>query len=512
MDAIETLRMDVQEGRISADRLCSLVVIQQQQLEATQQQLEATQHQLESANKRIDELEKKLGGCGTAKVDEAFSMRAEEKRQEARGKKKAKKKKKGRKGRFKSAAKIALAERTEPIYPEGVDQGQCKLSHVRPVWRLEDRRAVLIAYAIYRGPKNAYGKIPGVLGRSEFGMEIAAELAFLIYSMGLSFEKACAVLGFFQNLQMRKAQADALLNQLSRHWQGEFEALCTLLANSCVVHADETGWSLNSVWALLSEKARLLLFGVHKDAATLEKILDPATFDGIVISDDAAVYANFTKSQKCWAHLLRKAIKLALQEKDNKKYRDFTDRLLEIYRAACRVQSDQRLGDAGRAAKIEALDLQIFALCEADWRLDLPPLEGIENDYRLLVNEIMRLALHEQLFTFVTAAPVTQPNGTTQPVAGTNNEAERTLRQPAERRATGRANKTINGARRQTVLTSVLESLRLYLKTFTLASVMDELERWGKAGQSCFTKLLKKLKLRLPESPILDRILPSPSG
>src|SRR5205807_6851446 len=90
------------------------------------------------------------------------------------------------------------------------------------------------------------------------------------------------------------------------------DLLCTLLANSMVVHADETSWSINSVWAILSEKARVLLFGVHKDAETLEKILDPATFAGIVISDDAAVYANFTQAQKCWAHLLRKAIKLTL--------------------------------------------------------------------------------------------------------------------------------------------------------------------------------------------------------
>ena len=57
-----------------------------------------------------------------------------------------------------------------------------------------------------------------------------------------------------------------LLQQLSRHWQNEFEVLCTLLANSLVVHADETSWSINSVWAFLSEKARVLFFGVHKDA------------------------------------------------------------------------------------------------------------------------------------------------------------------------------------------------------------------------------------------------------
>jgi transposase len=504
MDAIETLKRDVQEGRISAERLVDLVV-------AVQQQLQATQQQLEAAKQLIEELKKQLGGAGTTKLDEPFSVRAEEKRQEARGKKR-KKKQKGRRGRFKTSDKIAQAERTEPVFPEGVAPDACQLSHTRPVWRLENSRATLIAYQIYRGPKNQYGKIPGVLGRSEFGLEIVTELAYLVYVMGLSFDKACLLLNFFQNLRLRKSQADALLNQLSRHWEREFEALCALLANSLVVHADETSWSINSVWAFLSEKARVVLFGVNKDADTLKLILDPETFAGIVISDDAAVYENFTKAQKCWAHLLRKAIKLTLQDPENEVYRAFTDRLLEIYREACRVQRDQRLNDAGRARKVAALDDEILDLCGAMWCAELPKLQGPEDDYRLLTEELMRLMLAKQLFTFVTAEPVKQLNATTKPVAGTNNEAERTLRNPATARKTGRTNKAIGGARRQTILTSVLESLRLYLPTFTLSSVQEELTRWWAAGRSCFTKLLKKLKLTLPEQSILDRILPNPSG
>ena len=135
-----------------------------------------------------------------------------------------------------------------------------------------------------------------------------------------------------------------------------------------------------------------------QDAETLETILDPATFLGIVISDDAAVYANFTQSQKCWAHLLRKAIKLTLQEPGNAEYRQFTDRLLEIYRSACRVQKDGRRSMAGRAQKVAELDDEILELCAPLWVLELPPLEeGPENDYRLLVNEVMRLMLDKQL-------------------------------------------------------------------------------------------------------------------
>lgn len=498
MDAGEQLREELREGRIDPARLVDLILTLQRELQAAKQ--------------RIAELEKQLAGSPTAKVAEPFSLRAEEKRQQARGKKKQKPERKGRRGRFKTADKIAQAERVEDVIPDGLTKSECQISHVRPVWRLENGRAVLIAYRIYRGPNNRYGKIRGVIGRSEFGQEIVVTIAYLVYVVGLSFDKVCLVLNFFQNLKLGKSQADSLLHQLARHWKNEFEILCTLLANSLVVHTDETSWSLNSVWAFLSEKARLLFFGVHKDGDTLKQILDPATFGGIVFSDDYAVYGSFTHAQKCWAHLLRKAIKLTLQAPNNDEYRRFTDRLLEIYRSATRVQRDGRLGDAGRAKRVAALDDEILDLCGPMWAADLPPSEGLDNDYRLLANEIMRLMLAKELFTFVTAEPAQQPNQQTQPLGATNNEAERTLRGPAGARDTGRTSKTIYGARRQTIVTSVLESLRLYLPTFTLASVIAEIDRWAEKGRSCFAALLAKLKIPPPQGSVLDRVLPNPSG
>jgi transposase len=508
MDAGEQLKQDVRQGRVDVDRLIDIIVTLQRQLEAALQ--------------RIAELERKQGGSAgsaTAKVDEAYSLRAEEKRQDQRQPRKAQLCRRGRRGRLGSADKLKLAERIEKVFPAAVPPQDCQLSHTRPVWRLENGRAVLIAYEIYRGPRNQYGKIAGVLGRSEFGLEIVVEIAYLVYVIGLSFDKVCLLLQFVQNLRLGKTQADGLLRQLSRHWQHEFDVLCTLLANALVVHTDETSWSINSVWAFLSEKARVLLFGVHKDAETLKQILDPETFAGLVVSDDAAVYGNFSQGQKCWAHLLRKAIKLTLQEPANAEYRHFTDRLLEIYRQACRVQRDGRMSAAGRARRVADLDDEILELCAPLWVLELPPLEeSPENDYRLLVNEVMRLMLDRQLFTFVTAEPVTQPNGVSQPVSGTNNEAERTLRGPAQARDTGRTNKAIVGARRQTIIVSVLESLRLYLASFTLASIVAEIQRWWHTGQSCFSRLLKKLKLPSPpgattETPsLLDKVMPLPEG
>src|SRR5271167_2268559 len=177
MDAIDQLKEDVRQGRVDVDRLIDVIV--------------SLQRQLEAARQRIEELEKKLGGPGAptpAKVDQPFSMRAEEKRQRDRNKNKLKL---SRRGRLTSADKLKLAERIVPCYPEGVPEKDCWLSHARPVWRLEQGRAVLIAYQIYRGPGNQYGKIPGVLGRCEFGMEIVIEIAYFVYVIGLSFDKVC---------------------------------------------------------------------------------------------------------------------------------------------------------------------------------------------------------------------------------------------------------------------------------------------------------------------------------
>ncbi len=82
--------------------------------------------------------------------------------------------------------------------------------------------------------------------RSEYSLEVHVTLAFLVFIVGLSMDKVIALLKFFWELDLPKSQADALLNRLARDWQGEFDALCQLLAVSAVVHADETSWSINS--------------------------------------------------------------------------------------------------------------------------------------------------------------------------------------------------------------------------------------------------------------------------
>lgn len=259
---------------------------------------------------------------------------------------------------------------------------------------------------------------------------------------------------------------------------------------------DETGWKIGkegcSLWAFATELQRVFVFGCRKDAETLDALLPPDLFDGVGVSDDAAVYSKrFAQGQKCWAHLLRKVIRLTLLYPRQKRYRWFLDRLLEIYRDAKRVAEDGRLSDEGRKTRVAELEGRLASLCQPYLRETTAQMKPHERDFTNLVNELSRLLMSNELFTFVLVEGVDP----------TNNLSERILRNPALDRKTGRTSKTEAGARRRSILVSVLESLRVNLATFSLASVLDEVKRWMSEGISRFAKQLRE-QLSNPPEPV----------
>ncbi len=77
---VEQLKDDVRQGRIGIDQLIDAIAAQSRQLQAANQRIAELE-------KKLAGLEKKLGGAVTTKFDQPFSLRAEEQRQAARGKK-----------------------------------------------------------------------------------------------------------------------------------------------------------------------------------------------------------------------------------------------------------------------------------------------------------------------------------------------------------------------------------------------------------------------------------------
>jgi transposase len=480
------IRRDARNGRLSVEQLLDIIEKQQQTIKrfvTNERRLIGRLTQYEPQASR----EATVNQENSTTPATSYSVDAETKRRQRRPRRKKSP------GRQPTVVKFADAEQFRNVYPDGVRHSACQLVRERAVWRIEDGKAVRVGYRIFAGPDGKEPRIPGVTPRCEYGIEILVVLAFLVYLVGISLDKACAVLGFFCQLPLSKSQADALLRQLAQHWDDEFDTLCALIAHAAIVYMDETGWKVGdegcSLWAFASKLHRVFLFGCHKDDATLDKILPPDVFDGIGVSDDAGVYQNrFKQAQKCWAHLLRKAIKLAIMYPNNQKYQRFLDQLLEVYRDAKRSAGDGRLGDEGRKHRVVELEGRLCEVLLPHPLETTPEMPPHERDFTNLVNELGRLVMAEELFTFVLVPEV----------EATNNGMERQLRNPALERKAGRTNKTATGAHRRTVIVSVLQSLRANLENFSLTTVLEEIGHWMKEGMSLFAKQWQAIQTEEP--------------
>jgi hypothetical protein len=148
-----------------------------------------------------------------------------------------------------------------------------------------------------------------------------------------------------------------------------------------------------------------------------------------------------------------------------------------------RSSGDKRRGDAGRSKRVSELFDELCDLCVALCGLNAnrSGFRKTETDRKFdnLTYEIVRLSCDDELFTFVRYSEA----------SGTNNEAERSIRGAAEDRRTCHTGKTLRGAQRRTILISVLESLKLHLLEFTLASVQSEMQSWRDNGENLFSRI-----------------------
>ena len=144
----------------------------------------------------------------------------------------------------------------------------------------------------------------------------------------------------------------------------------------------------------------------------------------------------------------------------------------------------------GRKAKSQQLQGRILALCTRAGEATAPEQTPThEASLIRLQNELVKgLA---SLFVFVEHPEV----------EATNNRSERNVRREAEIRKGGRTSKSDHGAKRRSIIMTVLATLNTRFSKFTLDHLLSEVERWINAGSSIFQLELEGLeKARRPAS------------
>lgn len=91
-------------------------------------------------------------------------------------------------------------------------------------------------------------------------------------------------------------------------------------------------------------------------------------------------------------------------------------------------------------------------------------------------------------------------------IDGNNNASDRELGDDATARRTGRTSKTPAGAKRRSIISSVVRSIGKQVEVFALASVIAEVMQWMIRGKSCFEELASKAANQTAPR-VLDRLV-----
>lgn len=479
-----------------------------QQAEVIRQQADRL-HELEEQVKGLQAL---LEGKADSKASKKPTFKENYSLDRNRKTNQEKKPKRNSTGRKPTPDKHALVAQKIDIYPAGVDPGQCRGQRSQFAWRIVDGQAVYVCYQMYDLPESTNVSVPVGLrnSRSEFGIEIILILAFLHFWIGVSLDNARAIMNFFTGLNLSKGQADSLLHQLASDWDEQYDAIAELIALQMIVYIDETGWKVGDkscyTWIFTTSRHVLFRCGVSRKKTEATDLLGES-FAGIGVTDDYAAYQEmFSQHQLCWAHLIRKAIKLALQNPDEPQYAEFLDGLCAIYddakelSQAALAEADDAppTDDASRAATVKQLQDRITSLCN---RCDetiitakaaakaTPAIEPTAEPVKTFI--LLQRELTDNiacLFVFV-EHPEVEP---------TNNISERNVRREAEIRKGARTSKSQRGAKRRGTIVTVFASLATRIPKFTLASVLEEIDRWLDAGSSLFQQELQAIQTNLP--------------
>lgn len=406
--------------------------------------------------------------------------------------------------------------RTVNIYSEWVDQNKCSFIYTRLITHLVNGDKEVVLYRIYRenwsekksnnqkaskdnSKWNKIWKIPWVLPNSEYWIEIPIALSFFIYWLQLSTDQARQVLEFCCKIEIQNSEIDSLLYQLSNHLHEDFNTICDIILLSLIVHIDETWWKISKdncyAWIFKTLSHTVLLFWEKRNEDVLDRILPKGEFKWIPITDCFSVYNKYfddDKHQTCWAHYLRDAIKLMLLHPDNKNYSTFFEDLLQIFldwkKLKVEFESDEnkiKFNNEYRFNEVSKLNDRVTALCnESETELN----KETPKDFRNFVNLQKRIIKKQKwLFLYVT-------NKNVDP---TNNKAEQWFRNTSKSRNNYQTSKTKKWADRRSVITTVLESLKQNLPTFTLESMTSEIKSWMDTWESLFKIQLKHMQLWL---------------
>jgi len=281
---------------------------------------------------------------------------------------------------------------------------------------------------------------------SQVGPLARSAMAFMNKTLGLSLGKIADLFGTLWKLEVTRGGVSHAIGSIGNKCRDDYRAILNAVANSEQVTCDETGWRVGGwgAWlhAAATEKARAYLIDPARGKEATDKLIGEH-YGGTMVHDGWAPYDRYTSAihQQCDAHLLRRCNEMI--EVARGRARHFPQQIKAILQRGLRLRNERQTGARTlRSTRIHAgkLTRLIRQLCK-------PRKSNSANDR--LAGFCYRHA--EELFTFLTQ----------EGIDATNFRGEQALRAAVVNRKVWGGNRTWRGAEMQSVLMSVLNTLRL---------------------------------------------------
>ncbi len=271
---------------------------------------------------------------------------------------------------------------------------------------------------------------------TEFGMNTFMMTLILRFTCHSSFANIATVMSVGYGLSLSPSDVSNLLKGAKSYLGKRYEELKKAVRKGNVMYADETGWLVHGqkawMWIMTNGKVTVYVAAESRGKGIFEEMYEGST--AFAMHDGYASYESVTGEEKtayCWAHVLRFCYEETIHLPEGHIACQMRDRLVDVYqtiRAKPEWTPEEKDGTL---------------------RTELDSLLSIQSEDQAVKNIQHRVKTQKK--GLIRALLITED--------GTNNLAERELRNVAIKRTISHGSDTYKGMETTAVIGSVLQTL-----------------------------------------------------
>jgi hypothetical protein len=286
--------------------------------------------------------------------------------------------------------------------------------------------------------------VSDALPNAMIGLRLVVFTAWLHYLVGVSVNNLVAMVSVFSSFKVSAGGLTQAWKNLAHYLEGSYNEIGKRVAESAVLHADETGWRLNGLthwlWCFTTQKLCYYVITRSRGSPVVNQVLG-ILFKGILICDFWGAYNKISAlaKQRCLYHLFTELVKVDKHNRSDA-WKAFRKKLSRLLKDAVRLsENSRRLSD-----RYDHLKARLYIRLE-----EMIAGRYEDQDVKRLIKRFKRHK--DQLFTFL-EHPGVSPY---------NNHAEQQMRKAVLCRRVSQQNRSEQGAKTQAILMTLFRTAEL---------------------------------------------------